>query len=280
MLKTTALFLLSIFAFSGQTQAWGADGHIAVAQVAQSYLSPKASNAVKSILDPSTGGTLDSVANWADHVRGVLPWSGALHFFNSPNDDPPKQCTFTWKQGGADVINAIYNYTDRLTHEKDAHQREQALRFLVHFMGDSHQPLHMCGKLKGGNDAPAIFEGHKTSLHSVWDSRILTKISRELGTVSFVDHVKNLTKTVWKKESKTWSVCPSAGKNAPPVCPEHWLQPIGKLNCEVVWQNYSPTTELSTGAYWDKVSKNLVVERVVAQAGVRLAAVLNTILGK
>lgn len=61
------------------------------------------------------------------------------------------------------------------------YERDVALRFLVHYVGDLHQPLHLTGRARGGNDVKVHFEGRLNKLHSVWDSQILNKHLRELS---------------------------------------------------------------------------------------------------
>lgn len=56
-----------------------------------------------------------------------------------------------------------------------------ALRFMVHLFGDAHQPLHLTGRARGGNDIWIRFEGRKAKLHSVWDTLIIDKHIRELA---------------------------------------------------------------------------------------------------
>ncbi|KAL1915255.1 uncharacterized protein VTP21DRAFT_7531 [Calcarisporiella thermophila] len=311
-MRVIPLFLFSLVVLSNHADAWGAEGHTAVGKVAQKYLSSKAASAVREILREDGKSTLDEVASWADQVKRKLKWSSPLHYYDPPNDNPPEACTFGWKSGGSDVVNAIYNYTTRLEQTQGA-QRSEALKFLVHFMGDSHQPLHICGKLKGGNDAPATFEGSKTNLHSVWDSGIIKKLDQEIET-SLSDHVLNLIDTRWKNEAQSWPSCSSSStrsatparnkterrksrrlsrrddhkssqnsdgesaSEAPSVCPDQWSRPVGQLNCDLVWKYYSENEDLSE-EYYKRVRDGLVVENSIARAGVRLASVINSVLG-
>ena len=71
-------------------------------------------------------------------------FSARLHYVSSKNDYPPKKCSIALVKGHPDVLNAIYNYTHRLDPNTDLNyaQRVEALKFLVHFIGDLHQPLH------------------------------------------------------------------------------------------------------------------------------------------
>ncbi|KAJ2912954.1 hypothetical protein MD484_g7457, partial [Candolleomyces efflorescens] len=57
-------------------------------------------------------------------------------------------------------------------------REEEAFRFLVHFVGDLHQPLHLTGRDRGGNLAKVCFDNRETNLHSVWDTPLLTRLIR------------------------------------------------------------------------------------------------------
>lgn len=54
------------------------------------------------------------------------------------------------------------------------------MKFLVHFIGDAHQPLHLTNRDRGGNSDQVVFEGRKMNLHSLWDTGLITKAVREL----------------------------------------------------------------------------------------------------
>jgi len=121
-------------------------------------------------------------------------------------------------------------------------------------------------------------------------------------------------KTVWKQEVPEWVVCnkevttfeketresnafgnnnqiqlglnsqleenSSLKKQSPSVsCPEFWVIPLNKLNCQVVWKDYKPDTELSEGIYYERIKRTRIVEKLLAVAGIRIAAVLNSLLG-
>ena len=64
------------------------------------------------------------------------------------------------------IVEAIGNYTTRLMDPTlDPRQKDEALLFFLHFMGDITNPLHNIGKLRGGNDYHAKFDGHSANLH-------------------------------------------------------------------------------------------------------------------
>jgi hypothetical protein len=105
-------------------------------------------------------------------------WSAPLHFINGAGDHPPDDCRFPGADGWAgkeraNVLDAIHNVSSILTHfvggslaESSADApalAEEALKFLIHFAGDMHQPLHLCGRDRGGNSDKVDWDGRTTS---------------------------------------------------------------------------------------------------------------------
>jgi hypothetical protein len=121
------------------------------------------------------------VATWADSIR-YTKWgrfTAGFHFIDA-HDSPPHNCSVDFdrdcKEGGC-VITAIGNYTSRLLDKGlPAWERAQAAKFVVHFVGDIHQPLHTEDVARGGNGIHVRFEGVELNLHHVWDSSIAEKI--------------------------------------------------------------------------------------------------------
>jgi hypothetical protein len=159
-----ALFLLISIGISA-VNGWGTSGHSLVASIAQSMLTNDSQTFVRNHLPWYTTGDLSMVASWSDTI--LYPdtnpddylnwqWSKELHYVNTPdwvcNYSRNRDCDWKGEQGCVD--GAIQNYTGRLANAKqDDVQREEALKFLVHFIGDVHQPLHagFAGD-RGGNN--------------------------------------------------------------------------------------------------------------------------------
>lgn len=177
--------LVKLSSLLASTTAWGGVGHELIADIAADLLTPNATRSINSIL---AGQPLSSIASWCDVVKRLpsYRYSGEYHYINLHDDDPPFDCSFGWKApGDNDVIAAIYNYTEALAlAEPDTWHQSEALRFTVHLWEDMHQPLHclyrkmwsnctnliVTGRDRGGNTMMVEFEGHKVSLHRVWDT--------------------------------------------------------------------------------------------------------------
>ncbi|KAL5637362.1 hypothetical protein ACGC1H_001116 [Rhizoctonia solani] len=157
---------------------WGKEGHRMTAAIAQIHLLPSTREAICSILPEDSDCNLANVATWPDDVRKteVWKWSANLHFVNGIDDSPPKECSFGtkgWeKPSDRHVLNAIVNMTRRVE-SSYGDERDFSLRFLTHFLGDIHQPLHLTGRYFGGNLVPVLFGKKKTGLHTVWDDDLV-----------------------------------------------------------------------------------------------------------
>ena len=158
--------------------AWGPEGHDLVARIADAQLTPVARAKVAEILGP--GVTMASISSWADSVRRDRPDTGPWHYVDIPitqkHLDMARDCA-----KGQCVIQAIEDEEKTLRDPNTPPvQRKEALMFLIHFVGDMHQPLHSSdNKDKGGNDVHVVFNGRPSNLHSVWDSGILGRIGKE-----------------------------------------------------------------------------------------------------
>lgn len=169
-MKNIFAILLSVFVIQN-ANAWGPDGHMIVAQIAQDQLSPKAQQMIATLLP---GKTLAQVSNWADSIKDKPEWiqTKPWHFVDIP--DGQTYDTIPHDQAG-DVITALTKMVNTLYAPTSAvTDKQNALMFIVHLMGDIHQPLHV-GRPDdhGGNLIKVIFEGRGTNLHALWDSVLI-----------------------------------------------------------------------------------------------------------
>ena len=152
--------------------AWGVDGHRLVGERAAEQLSPAARTQVQNLLQLEAGSTLGSIANWADETRSRA--TSAWHYVNLPRDascqyDPQRDCP-----QGQCVVAAIEQQTQILRTARDPEQRLKALKYLVNFVADIHQPLHAAFEDdRGGNTAQLQAFGRGTNLHALWDSGLI-----------------------------------------------------------------------------------------------------------
>lgn len=312
----------SLFSSLNFVHAWGVVGHETVATIAQIHLFESTKRALNHI-------HLAPIAAWADRIKGIPQYRFAseLHYTSPLEDYPPSQCHFGdkgWLKS-QDLLHAISNYTFRLV---DNPHDGDALKFLVHFIGDVHQPLHLTSRSRGGNSDFVIFQGRKMSLHSLWDGGLITRAVRELhnytrplpsrqiesslrGTIydSYIRYILwEGVRTWWRPAVQTtWLSCPlplspralsspsqqllfastsasalGEGDVERVVCPEYWARETHQVvTCAMVWpegfEDNQPPKEVNTAAYFGPIRDNNVIERLLAQGGIRLAATLNSI---
>jgi hypothetical protein len=145
-----------------------------VAAIAMKLLSTTSSGNLSSILANDGGGDLVQVATWADDIRSQpeYHWSAPLHYI----DTQDWACTYVPTQDCGDqmcVAGAIVNYTGRVV-STDNSIADEAAKFLTHFVGDIHQPLHVgFTSDRGGNTLKGSFLGQSVNLHAAWDSNII-----------------------------------------------------------------------------------------------------------
>src|SRR4051794_33270928 len=159
---------------AGQADAWGPEGHAIVADIAEAHLTPAAAAQVTRLLALEDRQHLDHVASWADGIRASHRETAPWHFVDIPLDavnyDPARDCA-----GGNCVVSKISQFTAVLANGSavDA-DRLNALKWVVHFVGDIHQPLHAEDHDdRGGNDVRLTYFSKSTNLHSIWDGGII-----------------------------------------------------------------------------------------------------------
>src|SRR5580700_268916 len=167
--------VLALFTSSITALAWGPEGHSLIARIAETQLTPAARARVTAILAP--GQTLASIASWADEVRRSRPESANWHFVDIPIDRPHLDMTRDCAKNDCVVAKIADLRKTLLSPATPPDQQREALMFLVHFIGDMHQPLHSSDNQdRGGNSVRVVFFGRQTNLHSVWDSGLLTRL--------------------------------------------------------------------------------------------------------
>jgi len=160
--------------------AWGGSGHRIVAMIAQKHLTSKAKQKIAQILGPNV--TLASVATFADDIRNSQPSTKNFHFVDIQKDEtdyvPSRDCPQTAK--GDCVIAALERFKAQLLDSHTSKAKKQfALKFIVHLVGDMHQPLHCADNHdRGGNDVNVRFFNRQTNLHAAWDSSIISRVGQ------------------------------------------------------------------------------------------------------
>jgi nuclease S1 len=259
--------------------AWGPQGHRLVADVAARHLTKIARENVAWLLDDAS---LASVASWADDIRADNAQTGFWHYVNIPRgaagydrgrDCPPQPGVAPgsrndrWRDC---VVDRIPYFEDRLGETKlDRADRATALKFLVHFVADIHQPMHATAVARGANDIPVTVFGssncnrnpnappYPCNLHSVWDSLLIEH--RNLDDRGYEAALEALI-------AREHLEARGGGT------PAEWADESQKLAEAAL---VAPDTDIDEAYYRREIA---VVDRRLALGGVRLAAVLDRIL--
>ena len=270
--------LLSVLAFSPAAMAWSALGHRLVGELAERHLSPVAEAQVKVLLAGEPDPTLAGVAVWADQLRDNDPerfkQTSRWHYINTP----PGTCAYRPARDCPDgncVIAAIEQQRAILADRRQPLAvRRDALKFVVHFVGDIHQPMHANNRDdKGGNNyqislrtdmEPEAWARNRyangvmgTSLHSVWDYYILGSEGLDLG------HYAN------RLDALPWPPMVAATTG-----PEAWAGESCRL---VDARRLYPDKHTMDRSYLD--AERPLAEQRVRQAAYRLAQLLDATLG-
>jgi len=246
----TALILL----FAQQASAFGLTGHRAIGQVAERYLSPAAQQLVVELLGEQT---LAEVSTWADEIRSDPAWKHAStwHYVTIEDDQTYDS---SGKNPDGDLIEAIHRFVTILRDPRaEKTEKAIALKWLVHLVGDLHQPLHVSrGADKGGNTIRLRWFNEQTNLHAVWDDKLIE--SMKLSYTELADFLRPT-----KEELSQWQTDEI----------DAWVRESFELRENV----YAVPKQTTAGAYEYAYKNNALVKQRLTQAGVRLAALLNKI---
>ena len=157
-------------------QAWSAFGHRLVGLLAQDQVTPATRARLDALLALEPGADLGTIATWADDIRDASEYrfTAPFHYVNfrdgSCHYDAARDCP----DGGC-IVGALARYTQALGDTtRLATERLEALKFVVHFAGDIHQPMHAGNRDdRGGNRVQINLDGEGTNLHAVWDFHLL-----------------------------------------------------------------------------------------------------------
>ena len=279
VILATALLTLAI---SPAALAWSALGHRMVGELAQRHISPAALAQVELLLAGEPDPTLAGVADWADRLRDLDPErfkaTSRWHYVNTP---PGLDCDYDAARdcpGGDCVIGAIQAQRRILAdRSQPLEARRDALKFIVHFVGDVHQPMHANNHDDlGGNryqvslrtelQPEAYARKHYvdgvmgTNLHSIWDYYILG--AEGLSLAQYSDRLDALP----------WPPMPADG---PQTGPEAWAGESCRL---IEARHVYPDGHKMDRSYLDEYRP--LAEQRVRQAAWRLAQILDADLGQ
>jgi hypothetical protein len=253
-------FTLATLGIAAAPPFWGADGHRIVAQVALDQLTPSTAAETRRLLG---GKNITDVASWADDVRRQRLETAPWHYVDIELGDssyvPARDCKFDQC-----VIGAIAAQTAILSdRSRPDSVRAEALKYVVHFVGDLHQPLHGSDHAdQGGNAVHVMFQGKPTNLHSIWDSGLLLSYGE-----SDADVVRDIETDI---AHRTDLAAIRGGTVA------SWAMESHDIARDFVYHDLPASLEISPA--YAAAARPVIHERLL-RAGVRLAATLEKALG-
>jgi len=268
MQRVWAVFLhifLALLLIPSSLYAWAREGHEIIAILAEQRLHQDVRDAVVTLLE---GTTFIEAASWADKVRNqqTAPW----HYVNIDISETEYDAARVCPQDQC-VIGQIERFRKVLANPAaEFKKRQKALKYLIHFVGDLHQPLHAGDNYDhGGNDVEVEFIGetidpyrHKPwNLHAVWDSGILEVGDRDPH--HYAERLKVWLNTQPEGAFQNGSVVDWAMESHDIARDHVYLLPDDRKLGEDYYRANVP-----------------MVDQQLAKAGVRLAKLLNDALGK
>jgi hypothetical protein len=308
LIGAAILLLLGMAAGTPQAVAWGCKGHQTVALIAERHLTPEARQLVEKLLeenpiDPQVkrycGSSIHDLladgSTWPDDVRNERN-NGTWHYIDIPRGAPRHPLEEYCGAQGC-VTKAI---SEQWAVLKDSHaeprKRAEALRYVVHFVADLHMPLHASTNNDlGGNCVPVHYlrrgphqshDSFSPNLHAIWDTAILERDMEGADPAEFADYLEQSFSSEleqWQKagihiEGWTWESHDLAESVAyaelQPKVPVE--APVSVHSCaddNHVGERLFQMQLTANQAYQDAAAA--VVEKRLAQAGVRLAMILN-----
>lgn len=265
------LFVVS-FLTASVGWSWGSLGHRATGHIAEAALTPQARQAVRALL---RGATLADVSTWADAIKSDPTYGHVSWYHFEKMDDGSRYLNHIQAlpadlkaKGG--LLQALLVSERTLESRTETWgEKDAALRFLVHFIGDLHQPMHS-GRPedKGGLRVPVKWGERDSNLHSVWDSGLILTAHAALFADQPVNadwsviYARHLMQTL----SRRATLPPATRHN-----PESWL------NESMTFRNAAYNREHTTNPAAYERAQIQVVDWRVYSAGLRIADTINRI---
>ena len=243
--------------------AWGTTGHRVVAEIAERHLTKKAKKNIGKIIGQQK---LAYWANWGDFIKSdpnpEFKKLGNSHFINLNSNLPWADFQLGLESSADENLYKTALRIEKSFADKTIpmDQKKQNLYFLIHILGDAHQPMHVSSaEDQGGNKIEVSWFGKKSNIHRVWDSDLVDNEKYSYTEFATVLDVNN------KKENEQLA----AGELA------NWLYESNQL-AEKIYADIANNANLSYSYVYQNKD---IMEQCMLKGGLRLAKVLNRIFG-
>jgi hypothetical protein len=292
------------------TRAWGCKGHETVALIAEKHLSPEAKEFVLTLLKENpidlqlkrycgsaVNDPMGEASTWADDVRPERK-NGPWHYIDIPRGTARGDGNLAPYCGKEGCVNEALAAQIAILKDKSAEpaKRAEALRYIIHFVGDLHQPLHSTtNDDEGGNCVPLAYfrrkprehnRAYSPNLHSVWDSAIIDRDAEGADSHEYADRLEETYASSFEQWQKAgihiddwiWESHDYAEKNVyAPLTPKVAIeQPVPVHACtddNNIGARLLDQHIAISASYQEQAAP--IAELRVAQAGIRLAMILN-----
>ncbi|MEN9918682.1 MAG: hypothetical protein RL662_1118 [Bacteroidota bacterium] len=251
--------LMMLVSLPSSVSAWGTIGHRVIAEVAQMNVKSSTSRKINVLLDNLP---MAYWANWADFIKsdttGEWDHTHTWHYVNAPSDLSKNDFIKHIKEVKQDNVYSEIPKLVQIIKDKvsSPEQKRTSLIFLIHLMGDAHQPMHVGRESDlGGNKVSLFWFNEPTNLHSVWDSKLIDYEKYSYSEYSTI--LDTLTKE-HKKSFCTGSL-------------EDWLYESHLLANKI----YAGVKNEEKLMYAYPYKHKYTVEQQLQKGGLRLAAVLD-----
>jgi hypothetical protein len=268
-------------------QAWGPVGHEAVGAVADELLSRRAHAVVAELLQddldrngqPSGRRTLAEVASWPDEIRGTDADRPHWHYDNRPVCEGGRETAWC-RQGECATAQLQANLDILADAGRSRAERNVALKWVVHLVGDMHQPLHEADLAEGGNRIHVSARGRAHgrheggSLHAYWDTRLVTlALHAQDGEIS-ASAMRRLIANAQALDPARVAAPPEAWAEESARIAREFALRVDGVSCELPRGGHGTLATVELPQEYVRQARGIVEERLEL-AGARLAAVLN-----
>lgn len=267
--------LLLLFSGTQQASAWGGRGHRTIAAVAMVLIPDKAAklNTILGQLEQDND-FIDAASYPDEFVRSHDPGhkQSPWHYADLPDDNTPFVC-------GECLFKALQTNLDIVKEGKGDKAEAEAIAWVIHLVGDLHQPLHMDARLKGGNDFHVTYRGKKecksftgrakVELHSVWDDCLVEELAHGRTPQQLAKDLLGPIKTFHGRGE-------TLPKNATPWL--SWGDDVHALAVSVAFDGLQDGADLGDAYIKGKGKALDVVQQQLLIAGIRLAYLLDQVV--
>ncbi len=257
MVRLFWTFIAAFTLLSSNVSAYGPTGHRTIAELASQHLTPEAAAAVKEILGDEF---MAEASTWPDEMRSNPDeyWrrtSQPFHYINLPDGVSYEESE---KNPAGDAYTALHAFSETLKNKNaPLEDRQKALRFIIHLVGDLHMPLH-AGRREdwGGNRIEVVWFGRMTNLHMVWDEDFINQYN-----LSFTEWTRFLGAKISDDQITEWQQ----------ATPLDWVNELVAMRGDI----YDVGNAIFS---YDYIYKHApLLKSQLSKGGIRLAGYLNKI---